>query len=131
MCTVAAVKIAQKQHAVPDAEYRALLAAEFGAASCRELTDSQRSSLRRMLSAARSNRDDMSAMERKIWALWYELKPTLPEQRRTVNYLLGICSRAAGRSDRAPRLSLLDPREQYKAIEALKQMVDSADPVPF
>ncbi|MDD4817091.1 MAG: DUF1018 domain-containing protein [Victivallaceae bacterium] len=131
MCTIAAVKIAQKQHAVPDAEYRRLLDREFGAASCRELTDSQRSSLRRMLAGHNANRDDMSAMERKIWALWYELKPALPEPRRTFNYLLGVCSRAAGRAHRAARLSELDPREQYKAIEALKQMVDAADPVPF
>lgn len=129
MASVAAVKIAQKQAHMPEAAYRDLLARQFSAGSCTYLTAEQRDKLVAAIHRWAGERPK-SATERKIWALWYDLKPYLTPDQRTVDYLLAIDRRASG-NDKITGLAALRDREEYKTIEALKRRVDQVAPVPF
>ena len=107
-----------------DADYRALLMREAGVSSSRDLTPegdkAVMSALRAMEQGPRQT-GARSPAEAKIWALWYAIKPYLPEAERTVPYLLGICGRVIGYKIRsAGYLPRLDGQEKYKIIEALK-----------
>ncbi len=107
-----------------DADYRALLIREAGVSSSRDLTpegDKAVMAALRTLESGPRHIGARSRAEAKIWALWYAIKPYLPEPERTVPYLLGICGRVVGYripgTDTLPRLS---GQEKYKIIEALK-----------
>lgn len=107
-----------------DADYRALLQREAGVSSSRDLTaEGDKSVMTALRSMERGSQQTgaKSPAEAKIWALWYAIKPYLPEAERTVQYLLGIVSRVIGyRIPAAGFLSRLDGQEKYKVIEALK-----------
>ena len=107
-----------------DADYRALLMREAGVSSSRDLTpegDKAVMSALRAMERGPQPTGARSRAEAKIWALWYAIKPYLPEAERTVPYLLGICGRVIGYKIRsAGYLPRLDGQEKYKIIEALK-----------
>ena len=107
-----------------DADYRALLQRTAGVSSSKDLTpegDKAVMSALRKLESGPRHIGATSRAEAKIWALWYAIKPYLPEAERSVQYLLGIVSRVIGyRIPAAGFLSRLDPQEYYKIIEALK-----------
>lgn len=107
-----------------DADYRALLQREAGVSSSRDLTpegDKAVMAVLRSMERGPHQTGAKSPAEAKIWALWYAIKPYLPEAERTVQYLLGIVSRVIGyRIPAAGFLSRLDGQEKYKVIEALK-----------
>lgn len=141
---IAAVKIAQKRAGLPDPEYRALLRRVAGVTSSKELDEAR---YKRVLAelyriadqnAAAATSRDKKPVERKIWALWYELRGHLPAPERSVDYLLGFIRRAAHRDDlRKPDdLALLTNAEAHRAIEALNHRVNQeqsalAADVPF
>jgi len=107
-----------------DADYRDLLMREAGVSSSRDLTpEGDKAVMAALRSMERGPQPTgvKSPAEAKIWALWYAIKPYLPEAERTVPYLLGICGRVVGYripgTDTLPRLS---GQEKYKIIEALK-----------
>lgn len=126
MTSVAAIKIAQKKAFLTDHEYRELLQCVAGVDSATKLDETAR---RRVLATIlkRGNRKspfpEKTPSEKKIWALWYELKPYLPEVERSHNYLLGICMRANGGHDvcQITRLDQLTAKQIHRAIEALKR----------
>ena len=107
-----------------DADYRDLLMREAGVSSSRDLTpEGDKAVMAALRSMERGPQPTgvKSPAEAKIWALWYAIKPYLPEAERTVQYLLGIVSRVIGyRIPSAGYLPRLDPQEKYKVIEALK-----------
>ena len=107
-----------------DADYRALLMREAGVSSSRDLTpdgDKAVMSALRAMERGPQQAGARSRAEAKIWALWYAIKPYLPEAERTIPYLLGIIGRVIGYKIRsAGYLPSLDPQEKYKVIEALK-----------
>ncbi len=107
-----------------DADYRALLQREAGVSSSRDLTPegdkAVMAALRKLESAPRQIGATTRA-EAKIWALWYAIKPYLPEAERTEPYLLGIIKRRIGyRLPSAGHLSRLSGQEKNQIIEALK-----------
>ena len=107
-----------------DADYRALLMREAGVSSSRDLTPEGDKAVMAALRTLESGPRHIGATTRaeaKIWALWYAIKPYLPEAERTVPYLLGIIGRVIGYKIRsAGYLPHLDPKEKFKVIEALK-----------
>ena len=107
-----------------DADYRDLLMREAGVSSSRDLTpEGDKAVMAALRSMERGPQPTgvKSPAEAKIWALWYAIKPYLPEAERTVQYLLGIVSRVIGyRIPAVGYLSRLDGQEKYKVIEALK-----------
>ena len=107
-----------------DADYRALLMREAGVSSSRDLTpEGDKAVMAALRAMERGPRQTAarSGQERKIWALWYAIKPYLPEAERTIPYLLGIIKRRIGyRIPSADYLSRLDGREKNQIIEALK-----------
>lgn len=119
-----------------DADYRALLMRAAGVSSSRDLSPegdrSVMAALRDLESASGSTAAKTRA-DAKIWALWYALKPYLPEPEQSIGYLLGIVSRAAGvRIGSTARFPHLSPREKYNIIEALKSRLDhERSSVPF
>ena len=115
--------IKSKLH-LSDADYRALLQREVGVSSSRDLTpegDKAVMAALRTMERGPQQTGAKSPAEAKIWALWYAIKPYLPEAERTIPYLLGIIARVIGYKIRSvgylPRLS---GQEKYKVIEALK-----------
>lgn len=117
-----------------DPEYRALLMRVAGVGSSRLLTKEQDRAVMGELEAMRTTRRnsastrEKSPSEAKIWALWYALKPYLPGEERNVAYLMGIAGRVIGKPALQPsELPLLDGRESYKIIEALKQRVEQEE----
>ena len=123
--SIKAIHTIKSKLRLSDADYRALLMREAGVSSSRDLTPegdkAVMAALRKLESAPRQIGATTRA-EAKIWALWYAIKPYLPEAERTVQYLLGICGRVVGYripgTDTLPRLS---GQEKYKIIEALKK----------
>ena len=114
-----------------DADYRALLQREAGVASSRDLTpegDKAVMTALRSMERGPQQTGAKSPAEAKIWALWYAIKPYLPEAERTVPYLLGIVSRVIGRKVQStgnfPRFTA---KENYKIIEALKARLKQED----
>ena len=107
-----------------DTEYRALLFRCGGVMSAKDLSPegdkAVMAALRTMERGTTATREKSRA-EAKIWALWYDIKPYLPETERTVPYLLGIVSRVIGRKVQSTGNFLrFTARENYKIIEALK-----------
>ena len=133
---IAAIKIAQKQAELSDQEYRQLLFNVAGARSSKELDEDGRrrvmAALQRQVNAARPAIQPKTPQQRKIWALWYDLKPRLPGREQNTSYLLGICRIAAGVNKLAD-LADLDKQQAHKAIEALKLRLDAeiSKDVPF
>jgi len=126
--SIAAIKIAQKELGLSDAEYRAILRDAAGVASATQLdADGDRAVMRRLYairderSAATPNRAK-TPTEAKIWAIWYDIKGYLPEPERTVDYLLGIIRRASGNISikTVEDIAALTPQQAYHTIEALK-----------
>ena len=107
-----------------DADYRALLMREAGVSSSKDLTPDGDKAVMAALRAIEQGQHQTgvkSPAEAKIWALWYAIKPYLPEAERTVQYLLGVIGRVIGYKIRSVGyLSRLDGQEKYKVIEALK-----------
>lgn len=125
MTTVAAIKIAQKQAGMSDQEYRQILYRVAGVGSCTMCTADQR---RRVLDEIRKSRkpaQEKSPAERKIWALWYDLRRYLPEVDHSVAYLIGMAVKANGGQEKCQvkRLDQLSPRQSQRLIEALKQRI--------
>ncbi len=82
-----------------DADYRALLMREAGVSSSRQLTpegDKAVMAALRTMERGPQQTGAKSPAEAKIWALWYAIKPYLPEAERTIPYLLGIIARGIG-----------------------------------
>ena len=125
--SIAAVKIAQKEAGITDAEYRRILYETAQVCSAKELDEP---GCRRVVAALRRARPK-KPVEGKIWALWYDLKPLLPEAQRTSAYLFGFCRRAARRHAPLYDLGDLSPSEAYKVVEALIARLDDLDAVPF
>lgn len=107
-----------------DADYRALLMREAGVSSSLDLTpDGDKAVMAALRAMERGHRQTgaKSRAEAKIWALWYAIKPYLPEAERTEPYLLGIIKRRIGyRIPSAGHLSRLSGQEKNQIIEALK-----------
>ena len=119
-----------------DADYRALLMRQAGVSSSKDLSpegDRAVMAALRDLESASGTTAAKTRADAKIWALWYALKPYLPEPERSIAYLLGIVSRAAGvRIGSTARLPHLSPREKYNIIEALKSRLNhERSSVPF
>lgn len=130
-----AIHIAKKEARLSDPEYRNLLFEVAGVASAKYLSDDGYQAVMRAIrdvqypcpsgsvrvSPCRPN----PPQERKIWALWLGgdggpgLRQYLPQQERTVAYLLGIARRAAD-VPRLDSLGDLDKAEAHRVIEALK-----------
>lgn len=127
--SIAAIKIAQKQLGLSDAEYRAILHDVAGVSSATQLdADGDRAVMRRLFAM----QDDRRAAtptraktptESKIWKLWYEIKGYLPEPERTVAYLCGFIRRASGNTSiqEGEDIAALTKSEAYHTIEALKR----------
>ena len=107
-----------------DADYRDLLMREAGVSSSRDLTPEGDKAVMAALRAMERGPQQTGAKSRaeaKIWALWYAIKPYLPEAERTIPYLLGIIARVIGYKIRSTGyLNRLSGQEKYKVIEALK-----------
>ena len=107
-----------------DSDYRALLQREAGVSSSRDLTpegDKAVMAALRTMERGPQQTGAKSRAEAKIWALWYAIRPYLPEAERTVPYLLGIIARVIGYKIRSTGyLNRLSGQEKYKVIEALK-----------
>ena len=120
--SIAAIKIAQKDAGLPDAEYRELLRRIAGVESSTLLTPEQRVKVyvaikKRSPSAPSSN----SPLVSKLFGLFYQLKPTMPPIRNQIAWLLG-CVAKANHLDAPPRsLNDATPQQLVKTIEALKQ----------
>ncbi len=117
-----------------DQDYRALLQRVAGVQSSKQLTEAQDRAVMDALEAMDTNRRPRPStrakdpMEAKIWALWYAIKPYLPEEERTAAYLMGIVGRVTNRAGLDPSaLALLPFREAHKVIEALKQRLDQEE----
>ncbi len=126
--SIAAIKILQKQLALSDAEYRAILREVAGVSSATQLdADGDRAVMRRLYSILDARRPietppPKTPTEAKIWALWYDIQGYLPEPERTVAYLLGFIRRASGNPaiKVATDIATLTKQQAYHTIEALK-----------
>jgi len=126
--SIAAIKIAQKQLGLSDAEYRAILRDVAGVSSATQLdADGDRAVMRRLYTirderAAATPTRAKTPTEAKIWKLWYEIKGYLPDPERTVDYLCGIIRRASGNVSikQGDDIATLTKQEAYHTIEALK-----------
>lgn len=120
--SIAAIKIAQKEAGLSDQAYRGLLYRLTGLRSSTQLDQAQRrlalTELRKRIPRAARK----SPAERKIWALWYDLRQYLPDVQRDFPYLLGFIHQANGGPEKCPvtKLSQLDQYQAQRAIEALK-----------
>jgi len=133
--SVAAIKIAQKQLALPDQEYRQLLIGLTGKASSTQLTAEESRRVLHELHRRLATRPK-TPTESKLWALWLDLCQYLPEAERNPEYFVGMDNRASGAAIHIVyELAELTPKQAYKAIEALKDRRDfeaaKAAPVPF
>lgn len=126
MATIAAIKIMQKQAGLTDPEYRNILRRVAGVTSCKLCTPEQR---RQVLAEIRKKihrpAAEKTPAERKIWALWYELRRSLPEVERSYAYLIGMATKANGGDGHCAitRLDQLSARQSQRLIEALKQRI--------
>lgn len=120
----AAIHIQAAKAGLDKASYRHFLQNTCGVTSCKELTIDQFSLVMDQLAARIRERAQMrqkTPTEAKIWALWYAIKPYLPEQERSAPYLLGFIGRIIKRKLlSAGMIGELDKREAYKVIEGLK-----------
>lgn len=120
MASITAIKIAQKELGLEDAKYRALLHRLTGETSSTKLSKEQRRKVFAELKKRIPNEERPPA-EKKLWALWYELKKHLPEEEHKVRYLIGFINRLTDRQ--INKVADLNPRERVKVIEALKQRI--------
>ena len=124
MASVASIKIAQKEAGLDDSSYRGILYRIAGVGSSTML-DAEQS--KRVLSEIRKRirkpAQEKSPAERKIWAIWYELKRFLPEVEQSTQYLIGIAKKVNGGQEHCSitRLDQLSPRQSQHLIEALKR----------
>ena len=126
MASVAAVKIAQQQAGMDDEEYRALLMRVAGVSSCTKLDDAGRSRVLKAIRCASAKADDRptttpSPLLRKLWALFFALRPTLSQEDIACPraWLMGVARKANG--DSIPeRLEALDAKQLSRTVEALK-----------
>lgn len=126
--SIAAIKIAQKQLGLSDAEYRAILHDVAGVSSATQLdADGDRAVMRRLYAirderAAATPTRAKTPTEAKIWKLWYEIKGYLPEPEQTVDYLFGFIRRASGNVSikQGDDIADLTKQQAYHTIEALK-----------
>lgn len=126
MATIAALKIAQKQAELTDPEYRKILFRCYGVSSCTMLTPEQRSRVLAVIrNKIRKPAKEKSPAERKIWAIWYDLRRYLPEVEHSTSYLIGIAVKANGGQDecRITRLDQLSARQTQRLIEDLKKRI--------
>lgn len=116
MSSIAAIKIAQKEAGLDDPTYRALLHRLTGVTSATMLNPQQR---KKVFAEIRKRiHVEKTPAEKKLWALWYDLKKYLPEEEHKVRYLIGFINRLTDRE--INKVSDLTPAERVKAIEALK-----------
>ena len=129
MCTVAAVKIAQKSAGLADDAYRDLLLRVTGKASSTLCTPEERSRLLRAINglaqparrtARRAEAHPQRPDIRKLWALWYQLRPSLPAEEQNTRYLVGICRRANYNVPTIKTPDAMSAVQTRRAIEALK-----------
>ena len=126
MASVASIKIAQKEAGLDDSSYRGILYRIAGVGSS-TLLDAEQS--KRVLSEIRRRirkpAQDKSPAERKIWAIWYELRRYLPDVERSSEYLIGFAIKANGGHDQCSitRLDQLSARQTQRLIEALKRRI--------
>lgn len=125
--SLAAVHATKKQLGINDVRYRRLLA-DQGATSSKQLNDDGHKKLiaamYRSVQQQQEAERSKSAQEKKIWALWYDLKGHLPAKEQTIQYLLGFCKRSSGATGDIKALSDLTPAQAHKAIEALKTRLE-------
>ncbi len=126
---IQAIKIEQKKAGIPDKEYRNMLRQIAGVSSARDLDEKAGKAVLKAIRTkeaalhGRSFRQPQTAQERKIWAMWYELREMLPKEERTFQYLLGFCRRVSGEPN-AGNLGGFNKPQLHKIIEALKQRID-------
>ena len=122
---LAAIHIAKKEAGLSEKNYRQLLDEVAGVPSAKYLSDDGYQAVMRELKGiqydnqSKAKARPKSPAERKIWALWYDLRNYLPIQERTAAYLCGFARRASG-CDELPSLGDLSAQQAYRVIEALK-----------
>lgn len=136
--SIAAIKIAQQQAALPDAQYRELLNRVAGASSSKDLTPEQRvdvyREIMRLVRRRNATQNGTSAtsattptphtpMVRKLYALFYQLLPSLPDVHSRQRWLLGFVAKVNNLDTLPPSLDTAPPSCIFKAIEALKQRI--------
>lgn len=124
MPSIAAIKIAQRQAGLTDPQYRALLLRTAGVNSSKDLdADGRLRVYRAILDVARPN--NKRPLERKVWALWYALKPTLIDVHSPIAYLLAIAARANSLPVAPESLTSLTNQQLIQTVEALKSRLPS------
>ena len=120
--SIAAIKIAQKDAGLPDAEYRELLQRIAGVSSSKELTPAQRVMVYVAIKKHTPNAPSAnSPLVSKLIAVFHQLKPSLPPIRNDIAWLLGFIAKA-NHLDAPPKaFSALTPAQLVKTIEALKR----------
>jgi len=113
MTTVAAIKIAQRRAGLDDAAYRELIRRVAGVESSKDATEPQRRAILRAIRAPKT------PLQRKMWAVWYQLRPRLPEVENPTAYLLGI-ARRANPGENIESLDAMTPAQTARAVESLK-----------
>ncbi len=120
---LAAIHIQKNKAGLSDQQYRQLLVDCAGVSSSKQLDETGYKAvmkeLYRMSQPVYDPNAEKTPQERKIWALWYELRELLPEQEKTSRYLFGIVRKAAG-VQTLRSLSDLSGKQAHSAIEALK-----------
>lgn len=133
--TVKCIKTLQRAAGMADPEYRALLQRCGGVSSCKDLDEPSARMVCAVLRGMIGDRkkkaraaENRTPGENKIWGLWYQLQPYLPECDRCSAYFLGIIDKVTGREfipglvdGPVIRLEHLGPRWTWKVIEALKK----------
>lgn len=134
---LAAIHIQKNKAGLSDQQYRQLLLDCAGVNSSKQLDETgYKAVMKELYSMTQPTYDpnvERSPQEKKIWALWYELRELLPEQERTPRYLFGIIKRVAG-VEKIRALSELSSSQMHKCIEALKRKLDEEiqkQQVPF
>ena len=127
MCTVAAVKIAQKIARIPDRQYRDIIRRLTGQDSSTRCTPEQRSDiLREIIRISRQTpgkHPSTADARKKLWALWCQLRQTLPQPFQTTQYLVGICRKANFNVPTITRTDTMNAIQIRRAIEALKARI--------
>lgn len=126
MASIAAIKIAQQEAGLNDTQYRQILYRVAGVGSCTLLDAAQsRLVLSEIRKKIRKPAQEKSPSEKKIWALWYDLRRHLPEVERSSEYLIGFAIKANGGHDQCQvtRLDQLSARQAQRLIEALKMRI--------
>ena len=131
--SIQAIKIAQRQAELPDDQYRAILTRIAGVSSSKDLSPDQRIDVYRSImrivrrrgeaknaSSTTPSATQHTPMVRKLYALFYQLLPSLEPIRSRQRWLLGFVAKANNLAEPPDSLDTAPPSQIFKAIEALK-----------